>query len=146
MYSIYKCVTSGKLNSYETIDDINKQQHQNLTSNKYIHQIHSTKIKGQINKIPDLFNVAGKNVFVTRVSRGIGFMIARGFAQYGANVLKSSRSADACKEAATSIGERCSFRACDVGTRQGCVDLVNFISDKFNGRLDVLGKCSTLLI
>ena len=94
----------------------------------------------QIKALPELFNVSGKNILVTGGSRGIGLMIARGFALYGANVLISSRSADMCKEAANSIGDRCSFYACDVGTREGCVDLANFTSEKFNGRLDVLGR------
>lgn len=85
---------------------------------------------------PHLFNVSGKNVLVTGGSRGIGLMIAKGFSEYGANVLISSRSAAACEEAAKEIN--CNFFPCNVSTRNGCVNLVNHMRDVFDGRLDVL--------
>lgn len=53
----------------------------------------------------ELFSVAGKSVFVTGGSRGIGYMMARACAAGGANVYVSSRKADVCDEAARSIGE-----------------------------------------
>ncbi|MGH9061976.1 MAG: SDR family NAD(P)-dependent oxidoreductase, partial [Acidimicrobiales bacterium] len=52
-----------------------------------------------------LFSVAGRRVTVTGGSRGIGYMIARGFAAAGASVLITARKADACAAAAEEIGQ-----------------------------------------
>ena len=52
---------------------------------------------------PDLFSVAGKTVVVTGGTRGIGEMIAGGFVAGGANVIVSSRKADACAETAATL-------------------------------------------
>ncbi len=53
----------------------------------------------------NLFSVEGKVVLVTGGSRGIGLMIARGFAENGARVYVSSRSADACAETAAQLSK-----------------------------------------
>jgi NAD(P)-dependent dehydrogenase (short-subunit alcohol dehydrogenase family) len=55
--------------------------------------------------VKDLFSVAGKVVLVTGGSRGIGLMIARGFVEAGARVYLSSRSAEACEEAAAELSK-----------------------------------------
>mmetsp|Transcript_3987 Transcript_3987/g.5405 ORF Transcript_3987/g.5405 Transcript_3987/m.5405 type:complete len:272 (-) Transcript_3987:1655-2470(-) len=88
--------------------------------------------------VTSLFNVAGKHVLVTGGSRGIGFMIAKGFAENGAKVIISSRSKEACEQAADKIG--CMYYVCNVATREGCVELAGHVStcQQFGGRLDVL--------
>ena len=50
-------------------------------------------------EVKQLFSIEGKVALVTGGSRGIGLMIARGYAENGARVYVSSRSAEACAEA-----------------------------------------------
>jgi len=89
-----------------------------------------------------LFAVTGKNVLVTGGSRGIGFMIASGFASAGANVLLTSRDENACREASKLIMSKTSshvhYVASNVSTREGCRELAKHAESIFDGRLDVL--------
>jgi NAD(P)-dependent dehydrogenase (short-subunit alcohol dehydrogenase family) len=84
-----------------------------------------------------LFSVAGKNVLVTGSSRGIGLMIAKGFVNAGANVLVTSRSEEACQEAAASINCQ-HYVTSNVGSREGCEQLVQHVADVFDNQLHVL--------
>ena len=59
-----------------------------------------------------LFSIEGKVALVTGGSRGIGLMIARGYAENGARVYVTSRNAEACAETAAELSK--------VGT---CIDL-----------------------
>ena len=53
----------------------------------------------------DLFSIRGKVALVTGGSRGIGEMIASGFAAQGAKVYISSRKAEACDATARRIAD-----------------------------------------
>ena len=86
--------------------------------------------------VSSLFSVTGKNILVTGGSRGIGFMIAKGFAGAGANVLLTSRDEKACAEAASEID--CQYVVSNVATREGCKNLAAEVSRVFNGNLHVL--------
>jgi NAD(P)-dependent dehydrogenase (short-subunit alcohol dehydrogenase family) len=55
--------------------------------------------------VKDLFSIEGKVALVTGGSRGIGLMIARGYAENGARVYLSARSADACTAAAAELSK-----------------------------------------
>src|SRR3569832_1199709 len=84
-----------------------------------------------------LFSVAGKNVLVTGGSRGIGYMIAQGFSEAGANVLLTSRDEKACAQAASSL-KFCLFVSSNVSTREGCEALAAHVASVFIVKLDVL--------
>jgi NAD(P)-dependent dehydrogenase (short-subunit alcohol dehydrogenase family) len=83
-----------------------------------------------------LFSVAGKNVLITGGSRGIGLMMAQGLVQAGANVLLTSRSEDACREAAEEL--HCHYVVSNVSNRAGCEALAEHVSKVFASRLHVL--------
>lgn len=80
-----------------------------------------------------------QTVLVTGGSRGIGLMIAKGFLDAGAHVLLTSRSAEACEEAAASLeSTNVHHVASNVSTREGCVALAQHTASLFNNKLDVL--------
>lgn len=76
----------------------------------------------------DLFDLTGKTAIVTGSSRGIGRAIAEHFARHGANVVISSRKADACAEVADAINARDGGRAvaipASISSKQALEELV----------------------
>jgi NAD(P)-dependent dehydrogenase (short-subunit alcohol dehydrogenase family) len=89
-----------------------------------------------------LFSVAGKNVLITGGSRGIGLMIAQGFAAAGANVVLTSRDESACRQAVATLRPLASNTAeyitSNVSTREGCDELADKVGQMFQGKLDIL--------
>jgi NAD(P)-dependent dehydrogenase (short-subunit alcohol dehydrogenase family) len=65
----------------------------------------------------ELFSVEGKLALVTGGARGIGAMIARGFAQAGARVYIAARDPQRCRDAAAEIGAQ--PLVADLATPQG---------------------------
>lgn len=64
-------------------------------------------------------------------------MIAKNFVLAGANVMLTSRSEEACRQAAEEI--QCPhFVASNVSSREGCERLAEHACQVFNDRLDVL--------
>ncbi len=57
-----------------------------------------------------LFNLSGKSALITGGSKGLGKAMARGFAEAGADVFISARSAEELQAAAKEIGEGLSVR------------------------------------
>ncbi len=88
----------------------------------------------------DYFDLSGKMALVTGGSRGLGFEIAKAFAEQGADILVVSRKIDACEKAAEEIaklGRRAAAYACHVAEWDALDDLVAFAYGKF-GRVDIL--------
>ncbi len=86
------------------------------------------------------FRLDGKVALVTGGSRGLGRAIALGFAESGADVVVSSRRADACEEVAAEIrwrGRRALAVGAHVGDWADCERLIARTVEEM-GRLDVL--------
>lgn len=87
----------------------------------------------------DLFSVSGKTAVVTGGSRGVGLMIARGLVEAGADVVISSRKADALEAAAKELSQigSCTAVQADLSSQEGAVALAAAVRERFD-RLDVL--------
>lgn len=83
-----------------------------------------------------LFDVAGKHVVVTGGTRGIGFMIAKGFVDAGAHVLIAARKADQLATASAELGGIPGIVA-DLSTAAGAKALAAEVLE-WSPRLDVL--------
>ncbi len=92
-------------------------------------------------QLSNLFSVAGKVVFVTGGSRGIGEMIAAAFLANGARVYISSRKADVCDATAArlteSFGSECISIPANLATLDGIQAAVAAFSER-EQKLDVL--------
>ena len=79
----------------------------------------------------------GKTALITGGSRGIGKGIAKAFAEAGANVMITSRKADACEEAAAEIGHGCVWEAGHVGKPEDAERVIDACIERLGG-VDIL--------
>ena len=88
-----------------------------------------------------LFSVEGRVTLVSGGSRGIGFELARGFAERGAQVIITGREESTLKDAAgkieTSTGSKVDTVVCDVSDVENIRSAVADVEKKF-GRIDTL--------
>jgi NAD(P)-dependent dehydrogenase (short-subunit alcohol dehydrogenase family) len=77
-----------------------------------------------------LFDLTGKRALVTGGTRGIGLMMARGLVQAGAQVVISSRKADACEQARDQLsrfGDVAAIPA-DLSSHDECLRLADLVT------------------
>jgi NAD(P)-dependent dehydrogenase (short-subunit alcohol dehydrogenase family) len=91
--------------------------------------------------MPDPFDLTGRRALVTGGSRGLGRAIVHGLAAQGADVVISSRKAEACEELAEEIEKAYGVRAlpvaCNVSSWDDCDRLVDAVEAAWGG-IDVL--------
>lgn len=85
----------------------------------------------------DMNDLTGKTALITGASRGIGEATARRFAEAGANVVLTARSADDIERIAGEIGARASAFPCDVSRYDAVKAAVDHAVAHFGG-LDIL--------
>ena len=89
----------------------------------------------------NLFSLTGKSALITGGSRGLGKAMARGFAEAGADIVISSRSADELKDAAAEIGAGLNVRvewiAADMSDRAQVKTLADEAVQRL-GKIDIL--------
>ncbi|HUJ46345.1 MAG TPA: glucose 1-dehydrogenase [Rhizomicrobium sp.] len=90
----------------------------------------------------NLFDLTGKVALVTGSTKGIGEAIVHRLAEHGANVVVSSRKADACEKVAADINSSCGREAaipipCNINYKEQIENLVRETRAKW-GRIDVL--------
>lgn len=90
--------------------------------------------------IMELFRLDGKVAIVTGGSRGLGFWMAEGLAEAGANIVLCARKLEPCEEAAKAIrgiGVRSTAFSCDVSDPAQVKDVVEKALAEF-GHIDIL--------
>jgi len=89
----------------------------------------------------NLFDLSGKTAIITGSSRGIGKAIAHRLAEHGANVVVSSRKADACEAAAAEINDLVGRKAAiavpaNIAVKEALQTLVDETNSAF-GKIDI---------
>jgi gluconate 5-dehydrogenase len=88
----------------------------------------------------ELFRLDGKVAIVTGGSRGLGFWMAEGLAEAGADIVLCARKLEPCQEAAKAIreiGARSAAFSCDVSDPTQVKDMVEKALSEF-GHIDIL--------
>jgi 2-deoxy-D-gluconate 3-dehydrogenase len=89
----------------------------------------------------DCFDLTGKTALVTGAKRGLGFAMAQGLAEAGADIIATSASIEPegseIGKAATALGRKCVAIPCDLSDRDALYTFVNKVKDE-HGCPDIL--------
>src|SRR5438876_12363449 len=90
----------------------------------------SSRRRGMVPSMTNLFSIDGKVALVTGGSRGIGLMIARGFVEAGAKVYISARKAEVCDQVAAELSRQgpCVSLPADCSTEAGARGLADALA------------------
>ncbi len=88
-----------------------------------------------------LFDLSGKTALVTGAKRGIGFAMAEGLAEAGADIIATSATIEpegsAIEQAITALGRKCLCLPCDLSNRAALQSFVETVKTK-HGCPDIL--------
>ena len=90
--------------------------------------------------VKKMFDLSGKTAVVTGGGKGIGFRMAEGLAEAGANVVLCSRKVEKCRKSSeelSKLGVKALALACDVKSAKDIQNVVDTTLQNF-GRLDIL--------
>lgn len=99
-----------------------------------------------MDRVKNQFNLEGKVAIVTGASKGIGESIARGFAEFGAKVVVSSRkqeAVDAVAESFKADGLEATGIACHVGSEEQLQNLVDKTIEVYGGVDIIVNNAAT---
>ncbi|KXT11510.1 hypothetical protein AC579_8510 [Pseudocercospora musae] len=92
-------------------------------------------------RILPLFSLKGKTAIVSGAGAGIGYAVAQGFAEAGANVAiwyhGNKKAIEKAKEIEQEFGVKCKAYQTDVTDFEDTKRVINEIAHEFNGRLDI---------
>lgn len=84
-----------------------------------------------------MFNLKGKTALITGGGSGLGYAMAKSFAQNGAKVIVTGRKAETLETAVTSLGENVFCEPNDVSDLKATPGFVEMIENKY-GPIDIL--------
>lgn len=93
-----------------------------------------------MSSLPESFRLDGQTALVTGASFGLGFGMATGLAEAGADIVAVSRKLENLRDveqAVTGMGRKCLPIACDVGNRTQVASMAKRAADHF-GKIDIL--------
>ncbi|KAK3378293.1 sorbitol utilization protein SOU2 [Podospora didyma] len=111
---------------------------ENMKDGKFVH---NNTEPPKSDRVLPLFSLKGKTAIVTGAAAGIGYAIAQGFAEAGADVAiwynTNKKAIDRAADIEKTFGVKCKAYQVNVTTYEAVQNAVDSIVKEFNGRLDI---------